>query len=254
MERITAKVYRSIYMDQNQSHFKDAVTCMEEWPWEPFSNAVFYETEKHADADYSFNEITTYHCRDGRWICKITQMDGIIRMLCGIVHETDRLLREYLGGYHKIKQKQEEAWITPYVVKALEEEREEERKRHMPKVNLDSAFLNNIRDEAAVTRDALLTEEEMKEELETETGIETKESENKIQEDDNLFILKSVLKGKDISDYMHTHHLLPTVVTDAINEAFFDEIGDSILECDGETISFVEDYREDVEELLGGKL
>jgi hypothetical protein len=43
---------------------------------------------------------------------------------------------------------------------------------------------------------------------------------------------------------------MASVVTDAINEALFDEIGDNVLECDGNTISLVEDYREDLTDLL----
>ena len=49
---------------------------------------------------------------------------------------------------------------------------------------------------------------------------------------------------------MREHHLLPSVAADAINEALFDEIGDSVLECDGSRVALVEDYREDLEELL----
>ena len=45
---------------------------------------------------------------------------------------------------------------------------------------------------------------------------------------------------------------MPTVVTDTINEAFFDEIGDSVVEYDGSSIKLVEDYREDLERILGG--
>ena len=42
------------------------------------------------------------------------------------------------------------------------------------------------------------------------------------------------------------------VVADAINEALYDEIGDSVLICDGEDMELVEDYREDLEFILGG--
>ena len=45
---------------------------------------------------------------------------------------------------------------------------------------------------------------------------------------------------------------MPTVAVDAVNEALYDEIGDSVLECDGNEITLVEDYREDVLRLLGG--
>ena len=46
---------------------------------------------------------------------------------------------------------------------------------------------------------------------------------------------------------------MPSVITDRINEAFFDETGDTILECDGDTITIIEDYREDILQMLGGK-
>ena len=42
-------------------------------------------------------------------------------------------------------------------------------------------------------------------------------------------------------------------MADEINEALFDEIGDTVLECDGENLSLIEDYTEDVKELLGGQ-
>ena len=249
MLKITSRVYRLIFEDDKQSYFRDSVTIMDVKPWEPFSNAVFYEVEKHADVDYVYNEVETYHCRDGKWAVENIMMHGIKDIAMMILHETDRVVRTHLRGYHKLKKKEEEAWVTPYVEKALAEERKEELERNIPKVNLDSAFLDKIRDDAAITREALLTEEEKEE---VEEVIETKETVEQA-EDDNLFILKTILSGQDVSEYIHAHHLLPSVITDAINEAFFDEIGDSILECDGETITFVEEYREDVEELLGGR-
>lgn len=46
---------------------------------------------------------------------------------------------------------------------------------------------------------------------------------------------------------------MPSVVADTINEALFDEIGDNVLECDGDTITLVEDYRDDLLKIFGGK-
>ena len=45
---------------------------------------------------------------------------------------------------------------------------------------------------------------------------------------------------------------MPSVVADTINEALFDEIGDNVLECDGNAISLVEEYRGDILRMLGG--
>ncbi len=46
---------------------------------------------------------------------------------------------------------------------------------------------------------------------------------------------------------------MPSVVADAINEALFDEIGDNVVECDGDSLAVVDDYREDVLRMFGGK-
>ena len=66
-------------------------------------------------------------------------------------------------------------------------------------------------------------------------------------------ILRMLLQGESPEGYMKTSRLMPSVAADAINEAFFDEIGDNILECDGDIIMIVEDYREDILQMLGGK-
>lgn len=65
-------------------------------------------------------------------------------------------------------------------------------------------------------------------------------------------ILQALLTGKSAQPLIREHRLLASVVTDAINEALFDEIGDNALECDGDSIALVEDYREDVMDILGG--
>lgn len=67
-------------------------------------------------------------------------------------------------------------------------------------------------------------------------------------------ILQALLAGKSAQPLIREHLLLASVVTDAINEALFDEIGDNALECEGEDITLVEDYREDVLDILGGMM
>ena len=65
-------------------------------------------------------------------------------------------------------------------------------------------------------------------------------------------ILRTVLRGEEVSGLIRSRHLMASVVTDTINEALFDEIGDNVLECDGDRISLVEDYREDLMDLMYG--
>ena len=65
--------------------------------------------------------------------------------------------------------------------------------------------------------------------------------------------LKSLLNGENANELINNKHLIPSVIADKINEMFIDEIGDSIVECDGSTLSIIEDYREDIVNILSKK-
>lgn len=63
-------------------------------------------------------------------------------------------------------------------------------------------------------------------------------------------VLRMLTQGKSVSGYLREHHLMASVVADAINETYYDEIGDSIVEYDGSELTLVEDYVEDVMQLI----
>jgi len=72
----------------------------------------------------------------------------------------------------------------------------------------------------------------------------------------SLFALqndKDMLSGElknGLKYYIKENNLFASIVTDTINERFFDDIGDNILECDGEDIYLIEDYKEDVLDIM----
>ena len=60
-----------------------------------------------------------------------------------------------------------------------------------------------------------------------------------------------LLLGEPVRDIIKENRLMPSMVADAINEALFDEIGDTVLSCEDDVLSLVGDYRDDIEQLLG---
>ena len=66
-----------------------------------------------------------------------------------------------------------------------------------------------------------------------------------------LELLSLLVRGESITDTIREMHGMPEVITDTLNEALFDDIGDSVLQCDGDTIVLIEDYRDDLIEYLG---
>ncbi|MGI6108172.1 MAG: TerB N-terminal domain-containing protein [Lachnospiraceae bacterium] len=63
--------------------------------------------------------------------------------------------------------------------------------------------------------------------------------------------LTLLLRGADAVGFAKERHIMLSALVDSINEAFYDEIGDSVLEISGDTPQLIEDYRNDVEDLLG---
>lgn len=67
-------------------------------------------------------------------------------------------------------------------------------------------------------------------------------------------ILQALLRGEEVGDILQAHRLMPSLAADAINEALFEKIGDTVLLCENDTLSLVEEYREELLQLLEGKL
>ncbi len=61
-----------------------------------------------------------------------------------------------------------------------------------------------------------------------------------------------MLKGGSAAGIIAANHGMPEIYADSINEAFFDEIGDNVIECDGSELVLVDDYRDDVMKIIAG--
>ena len=70
-------------------------------------------------------------------------------------------------------------------------------------------------------------------------------------DDMQMQLLRMLLRGEPVLELIAAQHGMPNVIADAINEALFDFIGDTVVECDGKTITLVEDYRDDIIGILG---
>ncbi len=251
-KRLFAAVWKTAVARTEGQVFTDCFGQCSAWPWRPLGNAVYWEEGKHANVQYILNAARRYECRDGLW--QETRYDPLhfdrVHFL-GLLHEGDRQLRKYLKTGHYLREKRDEAWAAQFVEEVIAGEEASRIEAARPKISIDMTGLEQIRRDAGATRDSLLTEEELAESMaEPEpaadepffAGLDTV----------HLKLLITMLHGASISEQLREQHLMPTVITDTINEAFFDEIGDSVVEYDGNSITLVEDYREDLERILGG--
>jgi hypothetical protein len=168
----------------------------------------------------------------------------------------------------------------------IEADRKAQEEAARPKITINLSGLDQIRRDALVTRDSLLTADEMEvadaslgadafqcptnetafpgadaskrligadtsERLVAETASQPSVPE--ITPDypssdiplDTL-ILQTLLQGNDASPLIRANRLMPSIVADRLNEAYYDVIGDNVIELDGDRLTLVEDYREDL--------
>jgi len=245
----------------------------------PLLNAVYWNDETEEDADYILNEVRSYHCETGRWKEKsYIRAYFNKKKLAFIVHEIDRLIRDKFKLGYYLKPSMEDTRITTIIVSAFNEALKKIKHNERNLINIDFSALKKIRNDAEITRTSLLVDEDcihsqtintdIVEKADIQNAIEKNsikyndgnqsKSENldfdkppEISEDINLKILKFIIAGKDYKSLIKSNNLFTSIITDNINETFFEDIGDNILECEGDEIYLVEDYREDILDIIG---
>lgn len=219
--------------------------------WYPLGNTP-YRKESREGTDYVFNSVRSYHYSKQAWKEKSYSKECFDRKkLISVFREIDRYMRvEYKLGYC-LKEREEDKWIRDYVKEAFDKAVCELNKNKKKQIDIDFFALNKIRSDADITRESLLVEESEDTIFDISDNVKTQEEEIVKPDmptdiDINIRILECILAGEDYKHYIKENNLFASIVTDTINERFFDDVGDNILECDGEDIYLIEDYKEDV--------
>ena len=279
-KHLFAEVWRYLaanYSDAGWDIFAACFGKLSSYPWRPLANAIYWEQGQRKDREYVVNECRKYVCRNGEWHeLRYDELFFDRYRIHALVREADRQLRRYVKAGHYLKKKEEGEWIEPFVAAVIEADKAAAREAAKPAIAIDLSHLDKIRRDAQITRDSLLTEEEVEEtvlpssaenmrtpvpislksatiEVSTPESHAAEVPEIPLLDRTHAEILLSLLRGEPVAERIRSGHLLASVVTDTINEAMFEEIGDNVLECDGDKITLVEDYREDLEEILEGE-
>lgn len=225
-----------------------------------FAGAVFYYKNNPA-FEFGVDSERTYKVKNGvveyQIIFPISRQQTELNL---VFHEADRLIRQFFKLGRPIKPKKLEGKYLQAIKEGIVafQRKDEEAKR--PKIEINFANLGQIRSDASVTRDSLLTEEEKKlerDELEPAFPAPEKEDPEEIPENnysldqDETFFLLALIKKENWQDYLKEHHLMASILADSINEKLFDEIGDSVIEFnEQDQPEIVEDYQEDLDEIF----
>ena len=215
-----------------------------------FASAVFYPSAKHEDCVFELDETCRFTCQNGIWSCDALHDGGARSAKLGqILRAVDRQLRLALDYPHPLK----EHGDPKYLIKIIDREAQDYlawRRAHAPRrIEIDLSKLAGIRAGAALTREALLVDEER----EDEPPLAPPEPKHEAEKDlplnlttDELALIRSLLEGSQPQ---------PTnadLIVDTINEKLLDLVGDTVVEFDDSGApALVPDYVEDVREALG---
>lgn len=239
------------------------------FPVEMFADTVFFSLDPVKEAELVLGPGLVYRCQGGQWSNEVYWPSSRQRqLLANFMHEFDRLSRQAFKQGRALKEKDLPPAFKQAIVQGIADYQEILAERARPKVKINLASLDQIRADAAETKESLLTEEERQ--LEAEEAEISKQvsdsyaAEEKLTKDiDEMAaidlglndteqkLLLAIYNDQPYQDFLRQQHLLLSVVVDQINEKIFDEIGDAVIDCDGQKAEIVEDYRTDLADLLG---
>ncbi len=258
-------------------------------PYTMFAAAVFYDPEPHPDCTVRLGEREAYACKDGRWT-HLLAIDARHRSadLGLALHAVDQELRRQLDYPYPLKERPVPKYLDKIVRDAVARRLAERAEAERRKITIDLSKLGGIRAAAALTQEALLTDEEREDVAPaqaagqaapvTQPPTDTCEadapdareslpphvdaapaSEATPSRDDpapaglsalEARFLSGLLEGTPASQLLGPADPFVSVVVDTINESLFDLVGDAVIEFADDEPRIIEDYLEDVREVL----
>ena len=287
-------------------------------PYTMFSAAVFFDPVTHPNCELRVSPVETFICANGRWtqkfVCAAQDRNSDLGL---VMHEVDFELRRQLNYAYPLKQRKVPKYVERMVQKAVEarlkeradaelarQKAQEEAERR--RITIDRTKLGSIRAAAALTQEALLTDEERDlapapeivapaavahaEPVAPEMPAPEAKAEAPVPASEpapspagpapapavadepqeaapeeaatceaaltygltplELRVLTGLLEGAPLATLLGPQDPFASVVVDTINEKLFDLVGDAIVEFDGDEPHIIEEYLEDVREVL----
>ena len=237
-----------------------------------FADAVFSFRQPPRLREYPIDSERKYQFKDRKYYCQTwyPRKDQAKR-LNTFFHELDRLARQEFHLGHPLQARPLDEEILAAILEGIHDYQRERTVAQEAQIKINMGYLGQIRADASVTRDNLLTDEEKKEdpsspttdELKTGKSINQQEEASNNNEKDEIgddkpaltsderFLIKALLQHQPYQEYCKQHHLMVSILVDDINDRLFDWIGDAVIEFDDQDHpQIVEDYEPDLQELL----
>ena len=165
MTSVISRVLKGIRL-----HYRES--CQKEWtedyfgttmtiPVRLFPSAVFHEQRTNVSFDYPIDPLRVYHNRNGRWTFTGFDTSRLEKhKAAALIRTVDSVMRDAYGFKYPMKPGMELKWLLTLIRQETARLQEEERQANRKVLHLDYSVLEKIREDAAYTRDRLITEEE----------------------------------------------------------------------------------------------
>ena len=215
-----------------------------------FDAAVFHERQVEGSRQYMVDENYIYRCQNGLWsVQKYNCLPHSNGKLGDVLKAIDGVMRECYGYGRPIQYKLKTKWIIKIIQEEARNILTEKKAAEEKKITIDYSRLARIRDDAAVTRDRLMVEEEAEEEAPpVQTPAPAEEPEDTPLTRDEYRLLQSLLYGRDYG-WVRSSGLMLSVLVDGINDKLYDTFSDSVLLGD-DPPELIEDYIADLKEMI----
>ena len=223
----------------------------------PFHSAVFCNPLKRRNYEYAVDEQCIYRCKNGLWsVWKRSAPPSSAGKLDDLLKTIDSAMRQEFGYRYPVKAEMDTKWIIRIIQEEIQAHLAEKQAAEAKKITINYAQLTKIRQDAAVTQEKLIVEEEA--ELPEESAPPEYEqaqlfpaAEPAAQDDTPLDpaeyrLLQCLLYGGDIG-WVQAEGRMLSVLVDGINEKLYDTFLDSVLD---DTPQLIEDYIDDLKEMI----
>jgi hypothetical protein len=269
-----------------------------------FPSAIFFSEKTHGDTMYVLSPSETYVCERGFWWRKLPcRKVETNRELGALMHAIDARMRKAMGDKHPLKEKSLPKYQGKFVDEEIQALIDARAAQEAARVRIDLSALESIRSAAVRTREALLTDDELEDEVvpgvgaaadvgaapsvgetptaaatsgvgtpviaattpgarekpaatsplsaqvDVEPGDGASSSAGSVLglDEQQVALLQALLAGEPTTGF---DALFLSLAVDAINDAFLDVVGDTVIEFDDDVPQLVEDYVDDVRDAL----
>lgn len=226
---------------------------LEQYIRRPFESAVFTDPLKRKNYEYDVDEQCTYVCENGLWsVWKRAYTTSGNKALHSLLKTIDSMMREAYGSRHPIQPGTDTKWIVKIIGEEIQNLLAEKKAAETKKVTIHFDRLTKIRQDAEITQEKLIVEEETAAEPDIPEDPPAiappapEAPEGPPLTSAEFRLLRCLLYGGSLDWVKEEGHLL-SVLTDGINEKLYDTFLDTVLD-DGPQV--IEDYIDDLKEMV----